>query len=69
MNSQNFISKQESAAAIQYLQQEHTKTLKSLHEEIERLQKKCSGKYDILSMYDIIQYYYYHDKDNIDILK
>ncbi|RDD41520.1 Coiled-coil domain-containing protein 92 [Trichoplax sp. H2] len=35
-------SKKLPSTTIHYLQEEHTKTLKSLHEEIEKLQKKCS---------------------------
>ena len=30
---------------ILFMQTEHAKTLKGLHEEIQTLQKKCSGKY------------------------
>ena len=48
MSNQKFNTRPESAATIQYLQQEHSKILKSLHEEIERLQKKCSGTDHIL---------------------
>ena len=30
--------------SILFMQQEHANTLKGLHEEIQKLQKKCSGK-------------------------
>ena len=32
--------------SILFMQQEHATTLKGLHEEIEKLQKRCSGKYN-----------------------
>lgn len=31
-------------SSILFMQQEHANTLKALHEEIEHLQKRCSGK-------------------------
>lgn len=32
-------------SAIHFLQSEHKSVLSGLHEEIQRLQQKCSGKY------------------------
>ena len=37
-------------SSILWMQQEHANTLKGLHEEISRLQKKCSGLVMILLM-------------------
>ena len=31
--------------AIEFLQKEHTATLSALHEQIEKLQKRCSGSF------------------------
>ena len=31
-------------SSILFMQQEHSNTLKGLHEEIHKLQQKCSGK-------------------------
>ena len=34
--------------SILFMQQEHANTLKGLHEEIQKLQKKCSGRLIII---------------------
>ena len=38
------IHKRNLESSILFMQQEHANTLKALHEEIQKLQKKCSGK-------------------------
>ena len=37
------IHKRNLESSILFMQQEHANTLKALHEEIQKLQKKCSG--------------------------
>ena len=37
------IRQQNMQSSILFMQQEHAKTLSGLHDEIHRLQKKCSG--------------------------
>ena len=43
MTSQAAIHKRNLESSILFMQQEHANTLKALHEEIQKLQKKCSG--------------------------
>ena len=45
MSSQEAIYKRNMESNILFMQQEHAATLKALHEEIQKLQKKCSGKF------------------------
>ena len=44
MTSQAAIHKRNLESSILFMQQEHAGTLKALHEEIQKLQKKCSGE-------------------------
>jgi coiled-coil domain-containing protein 92 len=44
MATQEAIHKRNLESSILFMQQEHAATLKALHEEIKKLQKKCSGK-------------------------
>ena len=43
MTSQAAIHKRNLESSILFMQQEHANTLKALHEEIQKLQKKSSG--------------------------
>lgn len=41
--TQEAIHKRNLESSILFMQQEHAATLKALHEEIQKLQKKCTG--------------------------
>jgi len=43
MTSQEAAYKRNMESSILFMQQEHAATLRALHEEIQKLQKKCSG--------------------------
>lgn len=43
MTTQEAIHKRNLESSILFMQQEHAATLKALHEEIQKLQKKCTG--------------------------
>ena len=45
MISQVEIDKRKLESSLLFMQQEHSTTLKALHEEISKLQKKCRGKH------------------------
>lgn len=48
MTSEAAVHQRNLESNILFMQQEHANTLKCLHEEIEKLQKKCSGWWHIM---------------------
>jgi len=50
MSNQEAIHKRNLESSILFMQQQHAATLKALHEEIQKLQKKCTGIFFLISI-------------------